>query len=151
MPFMLFMPLTSPLPLLIGCALGIMALLFVLYPLYQEHGWGKPSHAPALDTSAGFASRSEGERAARSALVEVELDYQLGNLADPDYRSLRERYTRRAFAARKSLQAHERDQEQEEHELDELIEERLLQMRIQQAQSRDGEAYDDDETTTNDS
>ena len=62
------------------------------------------------------------EQAARSALREIELDYQLGNITEADYRTLRERYVRRALGALKSR--YEREQE-----LDEAIEVQLRQMR----------------------
>ncbi len=55
-------------------------------------------------------------------LQEVELDFQLGNLAEGDYRSLHERYMRRAVLATKSHHEHEQ-------ELDKKIEERLRTMR----------------------
>jgi len=103
------------LPVLVAVLLGVLALALVLYPLYR--------HAP-LDvvqqraSAAAATTRAEAEQSARAALKEVELDYQLGNLAGPDYRALRERYTRRAFAAMKSRQ-------QNEDAIDVLIEERL--------------------------
>ena len=103
------------LPVLVALLLGVLALALVLYPLYR--------HAP-LDVVQQRASadrattRADAEQSARTALKEVELDYQLGNLAGPDYRALRERYTRRAFAAMKSRQ-------QNEEAIDALIEERL--------------------------
>ena len=67
-------------------------------------------------------SQAERELVARAGLHEVELDFQLGNLDESDYRSLRERYLRRALLAMKSR--HEREQE-----LDEAIEEQLRHMR----------------------
>ena len=48
--------------------------------------------------------------------------YQLGNLAETDYRSLRSRYLRRAALAMKSRQ-------EREQELDEIIEEQLRRMK----------------------
>lgn len=117
------------LPWLVGSLLGIMGLLFMGYPLIER------SRRALLDEHLSLASQAENERAARSALTEVELDYQLGNLAEPDYRTLRERYLRRAFAARKSRQA-------QDDELDALIEERLRQLREQSMLA--GETGDDD-------
>ena len=64
----------------------------------------------------------ENEQAARGAIQEVELDYQLGNISEADYRSLRERYLRRALVAMKSRY----DREQE---LDDPIEAQLRTMR----------------------
>ncbi len=118
----------SLLPWLVALILCVPALLFVLYPVYRPYqriAGGMPNALDDLDRSADQAtlpSQVENEQAARRALKEVELDYQLGNLSGPDYRSLRERYMRRAFTAHKSILAHEQ-------QLDELIEERLRQMR----------------------
>lgn len=122
------------LPWLIGSILAITGLLFMGYPLYER------SRRAPLDERLLLASQAENEQAARSALTEVELDYQLGNLAEPDYRTLRERYLRRAFAARKSRLARD-------DELDALIEERLRQMREQHALEDDS---GDDKMTGND-
>ena len=109
------------LPWLIGLLLTMLALVFVLYPLYHR----LPTHAIQQPVSSSLSTQADSEQAARSALKEVELDYQLGNLAEPDYRSLRERYTRRAFTAMKSRHS-------QEDELDALIEQRLRQMREKQ-------------------
>lgn len=122
------------LPWFVGSLLGIMGLLFMGYPLIER------SRRAPLEERLSLASQAENERAARSALTEVELDYQLGNLAEPDYRTLRERYLRRAFAARKSRQA-------QDDELDALIEERLRQLReqsMQENETGDESIRDDD-------
>ena len=121
------------LPVLVAVLLGVLALVLVLYPLY--------SHAPEVviqqRASVGIATtQAEVEQTARAALKEVELDYQLGNLAEPDYRTLRERYTRRAFAAMKSRR-------QNEEAIDALIEERLRQLKEERET-----AVDEDETMT---
>ena len=65
---------------------------------------------------------SESEQAARSALHEIELDYQLGNISENDYRTQRERYLRRALVALKSRY----DSEQA---LDDVIEAQLQKMK----------------------
>jgi hypothetical protein len=104
------------LTILVVVLLGGCALIFVLYPLYQ-HISVKPQRM-AVATN----PQAEREQTARTALQEVELDFQLGNLAEPDYRSLRERYMRRALLAMKSR--HDREQE-----LDAAIEEQLRHMR----------------------
>jgi hypothetical protein len=122
------MPQMSFLPWLVALILCVPALLFVLYPFYRPYqriSAEIPDSLDELDGSgdqATLPSQVEDEQAARRALKEVELDYQLGNLDGPDYRSLRERYMRRAFTAHKSILAHEQ-------QLDKLIEERLRHMR----------------------
>ena len=85
---------------------------------------------PPLLTPALEDSHAEREQTARTALQEVELDFQLGNLAETDYRSLRERYMRRALLAMKSR--HNREQE-----LDEAIEEQLRRMRDMDEQAKE--------------
>lgn len=104
------------LTVLVALLLGGCALLFVLYPLYQH------IHVKSQGVAVSTHSQAEREQTARTALQEVELDFQLGNLAETDYRSLRERYMRRALVAMKSR--HKREQE-----LDEAIEEQLHHMR----------------------
>ena len=107
------------LPFLVASLLGAIALAFVLYPLYRRTPL-KTSQVESLTTP--VSSQAERELIARTALQEVELDYQLGNLAETDYRSLRTRYLRRAALALKSRQ-------KRELELDEMIEEQLRRMK----------------------
>src|SRR5579885_965962 len=113
--------------ILLAVALGLISLAFVLQPLYS----GRASRRGKLtqDDNAGIASsasptsteggQTEREQAARAALHEVELDYQLGTITAADYRTLRElkaRYDR-------------------EQELDEMIEEQLRRLREQNEQN----------------
>ncbi len=107
------------LPILVATLLGAFALAFVLFPLYRRTP-SKTPHMASLTTS--LSTQDELEKTARTALLEVELDFQLGNLADDDYRSLRTRYMRRAALAMKSRQ-------QREQEFDEMIEEQLRRMK----------------------
>ncbi len=117
------------LSVLIAVLLGVLTLALVLYPLYRHI----PVEVVQQRASVGMATTQvEVEQTARSALKEVELDYQLGNLAETDYDNLRERYTRRAFAAMKSRQ-------QSEEVIDALIEERLQLLKAE----RDRKADDD--------
>src|SRR5437868_14663074 len=104
--------------ILVAIGQGLLTLAFVLYPLYQR----RPSSQQAVTTENGAVLPTEREQAARAALHEVELDYQLGNIADTDYDTLRERYMRRALTALKSR--YEREQE-----LDEVIEEELRRLK----------------------
>ncbi len=123
------------LPIIVATLLGTFALAFVLYPLYRRTPLKAPQAASLIteDTpvGAGVGPGGEGtlasplaehEQTARAALQEVELDYQLGNLAETDYRSLRTRYMRRAVLAMKSRR-------EREQELDEMIEEQLRRMK----------------------
>jgi len=126
------------LSLLIALALGISALAFVLYPFYRStpvrpekqkntalFPWIEeraPETANGHANGEGSVGASEGEQAARTALYEIELDYQLGNISESDYRKLRERYLQRALVALKSRY----DREQE---LDDVIEVQLRKMK----------------------
>jgi hypothetical protein len=103
--------------LLVALGLGGTALAFVLYPLYRKDK--QAVSETAMGTSNAVAER---EQAARAALQEVELDYQLDNISEEDYNSLRERYMRRALVALRSRY-------QREQELDEAIEARLREMK----------------------
>nr|BBH94357.1 hypothetical protein KTA_25560 [Thermogemmatispora argillosa] len=125
----------SPLALLLTIPLGLLALALVLYPLVRpaehqaglaaEEGWN------SLSATMPGPGPSEEESAARAALHEVELEYQLGNLTETDYRSLRERYLRRALLAIKERHSREK-------ELDALIEERLRLLREEDAGRSNG-------------
>lgn len=121
--------------MIIGTAivLAILALVFVLYPVWQHRSSmssDSETFANHLDTgkeknavqNAESIELSEQEKNARNALQEVELDYQLGNIGEPEYQTLRERYLRRALLAMKSR--HDREQE-----IDEEIEEQLRKMK----------------------
>jgi hypothetical protein len=111
---------------------GVLAcslLGFVLYPLYRARAERvrveSNGHVERVEMEAiveGDEAGEERARDARTALREIELDYQLGNISEDDYRTLRERYVRRALVALKSR--YEREQE-----LDEVIEERLRDLK----------------------
>jgi hypothetical protein len=120
------------LPVMIATVLGALALAFVLYPFYVGRDKSGPyasheqGHANGRDSeqAAQEAMLSESEQAARSALYEIELDFQLGNISESDYRTMRERYLQRALVALKSRY----DREQE---LDDAIEAQLQKMKDQ--------------------
>jgi flagellar basal body-associated protein FliL len=114
--------------------LGLLALAFVLYPLYRRKHEVFPAQTATAVVSqeakdANSAQKAsmpplltEKEQSARSALQEVELDYQLGNIAQPEYQQLRERYMQQALVALKSRYVREQ-------EIDEEIEEQLRRMK----------------------
>jgi len=107
------------LPIFVALLLGMFALAFVLYPIYRRMPFNT-SQATRLNISVN--SQADREQTARTALQEVEFDYQLGNLEETDYRSLRTRYMRRAAVAMKSRQ-------EREQELDMIIEEQLRELK----------------------
>jgi flagellar basal body-associated protein FliL len=99
------------LPILIAILLGVLALAYVLYPFYRRslsspRSSAKQEKSTLPLSSTGELAASNGdtdsEQEARTALQEIELDFQLGNISEADYRTLRERYLRRALVALKS-------------------------------------------------
>src|SRR2546421_4949565 len=123
------------LPLLIALGLGVLALAFVLYPFYRRTPaqfekqkaavlmpWTEESESASANGRVEASKVEEGEQASRTALHEIELDYQLGNISESYYRTLRERYLQRALIALKSRY----DREQE---LDDVIEVQLRKMK----------------------
>ncbi|HEV2237162.1 MAG TPA: hypothetical protein VGR57_10920 [Ktedonobacterales bacterium] len=110
--------------IVIAALLGLSALFIVVSPLFIASPDG-------VADGATTSSLAERERTARAALHDVEFDYELGNLAADDYRTLRERYTRRALAALKGRYDRERT-------LDDAIEARVRALR--DAGGRNGRA-----------
>lgn len=117
----------------VAIILALLALAFVAYPFFKG--------APVLQTESAPNPTQELERkhdtntteqevAAKTALQEVELDYQLGNINDPDYQTLRERYMQRALIALKARY-------DEDQTIDALIEEQLRMMREQEKESEE--------------
>ena len=103
----------QPIPLIVAILLGLAALAYVLFPLYRHS---------ATQTTASVPHLSEREQNARQALQEVEFDFQLGNLDENEYHSLRTRYMGRAMLEMKQRQ-------QREQEIDEKIEEQLRMLK----------------------
>lgn len=75
--------------LLIGTALAVASLCYVLYPLYRA-GVAPVARAPR---------RSRRTSPAVDALRELEFDRQTGKISDDDYESLKARYTAQALTA----------------------------------------------------
>lgn len=78
-------------PLIVGAVLAVIALVVVLYPLFDD-----------LSTPARRARKAEGATPrveAVQALREIEFDRETGKLSDSDYTALKSRYTREALAA----------------------------------------------------
>ena len=75
--------------LLVGTALAVASLLYVLYPLFRAdiavapraHGGATRRQSPAID-----------------ALRELEFDRETGKISDADYGPLKARYTEQALA-----------------------------------------------------
>jgi cytochrome c-type biogenesis protein CcmI len=78
-------------PKLIGTLLALVALAFVLYPLFREPLGIRPS----------ARSRADTRRVATAvdALREIEFDHATGKLSERDYAELKASYTRDAIAA----------------------------------------------------
>jgi len=76
-------------PLLVGTALAIAALCFVLWPLLvprSVHVVTRPAPPPPPDYAV-------------DALRELEFDRATGKISDADYESLKARYTQKALTA----------------------------------------------------
>ncbi len=116
----------QPVPLLVAAILGLALLAYVLYPLARLT---REQERTVLVEQQDLGER---EQNARQALQEVEFDFQLGNLAEGDYRSLRSRYMRRALVEMK--QRHQREQQ-----IDEEIEDQLRLLKA----AEQGKAADD--------
>jgi hypothetical protein len=78
-------------PVLIGTALALLALAFVLFPLFRDD----------LHVARPVAARVPSDRAntAIDALREIEFDHATGKLAEHDYETLKASYTQRAVTA----------------------------------------------------
>jgi hypothetical protein len=113
-------------PLLLAVLLGAAALFIVVQPLLATDG--RESAADAAVTP--LADAIERERAAKQALLDVELDHRLGNLEGGDYAALRARYEERALAALKARYDTERA-------LDAEIDQQLARLRARHADRRE--------------
>ena len=76
--------------LLIGTALAVASLCYVLYPLYRTGTSTVPRPS---------AVRGRRQSSAVDALRELEFDRQTGKISDSDYEPLKARYTRQAVAS----------------------------------------------------
>ena len=83
--------------LVVGTLLAVGALVYVLFPLFQE---------PRLRRAQGSARTPDaGDDEAIAALREIEFDRETGKLAPADYEELKARYTTRALAAMRKTSA----------------------------------------------
>jgi hypothetical protein len=77
--------------LLVGTVLALVALSFVLYPLFA----GGPL-AVLTPPERALSATDTRRNAAMEALREIEFDRETGKLSDADYEALRSTYTQRA-------------------------------------------------------
>lgn len=87
--------------LIIGTAIALIAVAFVLVPLFRDDAGGP---APARHTAP--AESSSGDDAV-SALREIEFDRATGKLSDADYAALKTRYTSEAIDAMRAAESAE--------------------------------------------
>jgi len=78
-------------PMLVGTALALLALAFVLYPLFQE--------PLAIGRTQRRFIAPQPANSSVDALREIEFDYATGKLSEHDYNQLRSTYTQKAVAA----------------------------------------------------
>jgi hypothetical protein len=88
-------------PLLIGTALAVASLCYVLYPIFRsEIAVAKPSSRPSSsETRQGYAVE---------ALRELEFDRQTGKISDTDYSTLKARYTEEAVIVMRARETSEK-------------------------------------------
>jgi Double zinc ribbon len=87
--------------LLIGTALALLALGFVLVPLYRADAtFGNARPVPVRRAAAG---RERDD--AVDALREIEFDQATGKLSDADYTTMKATYTERALVAMRAADA----------------------------------------------
>jgi hypothetical protein len=77
--------------MIVGTGLAIVALCFVLYPLFRE--------PLGMKSVPRVVTRSTGVTTAVDALREIEFDHVTGKLSDTDYAELKSSYTQSAVAA----------------------------------------------------
>ena len=75
--------------LLVGTALAVASLLYVLYPLYR---------ADLAPTTRAPLPTRDAQSPAIDALRELEFDRETGKISDADYEPLKTRYTEQAVA-----------------------------------------------------
>jgi hypothetical protein len=80
--------------MIVGTALAILVLCFVLYPLFRE--------PLGMKSAQRVVSRGTGVTTAVDALREIEFDHVTGKLSDTDYAELKSSYTQSAVAAMRS-------------------------------------------------
>jgi hypothetical protein len=80
--------------LVVGTALALAALAFVLHPLFAHAG-----ELPGRRRSEAAGPVVAPEQDAVDVLREIEFDRATGKLSDGDYHALKTRYTERALAA----------------------------------------------------
>ena len=83
--------------LLIGTALAVASLCYVLYPLFRT--------APTAVPPAARLGTIGDEGSAVEALRELEFDRQTGKISDSDYTPLKARYTEEAVVAMRAGKA----------------------------------------------
>ncbi len=84
-------------PLIVGALLAVIALVVVLYPLFDDLA------LPSRRARAPEGATPQVE--AVQALREIEFDRETGKLSDSDYAALKMRYTREAVAAMRDEEA----------------------------------------------
>lgn len=84
--------------LMVGTVLALVALAFVLYPVF----FGRPNTLPPAMHARPTTGTADGdleEPSAVAALRELEFDRATGKLSEADYAELKARYTKSAIAA----------------------------------------------------
>ena len=84
--------------LLIGTLIALLAVGFVLIPLFRDDAGAAAAPAPAVPSGAASPNDAVG------ALREIEFDRATGKLSDADYETLKARYTGEALEAMRAAE-----------------------------------------------
>ena len=94
--------------LVLALIIGIVALLYVVYPLLRtSQRWDDTSPPEEPETTAQLSDLLTRQQETYAALRELALDYESGALDAPTYQRQRQRYERRALALLKALDSWE--------------------------------------------
>ena len=107
--------------ILIVILLVLLPAIVVTYPLLRRSG----ASAPVEDEGSREAELARRWDAALDGLRSAELEHALGNLEEPDYRSIREQYMTEAALVLKAMEV----EEQQEQEFLDAIEEQTRSVR----------------------
>lgn len=94
---------TAVIALVVGTALAVGALAFVLYPLFFDQ--------PVARAAPPRRVESWSDDVAVAALREIEFDRATGKLSEADYAQLKEQYTRQALARMRSAPTSEAEED----------------------------------------
>jgi hypothetical protein len=88
--------------LLLGLLLAIATIAFIAYPLFTGKGLFSTNRGAEADRLADLLARRDG---VLRAIADLDFDFQVGKLAESDYRPLRAKYMAQGVAILQELDA----------------------------------------------